>query len=63
MSKLLVQITGFKEMPQKQGKLLVATFQDETGTMELVWFRGHKWITRQHKTQYTLCDIRKDQLV
>jgi ATP-dependent DNA helicase RecG len=23
---------------------LVATFQDETGTMDLVWFRGHKWI-------------------
>ena len=23
---------------------MVGTFQDETGVMELVWFRGHKWI-------------------
>ncbi|MFC4721641.1 ATP-dependent DNA helicase RecG [Geojedonia litorea] len=37
-------ITGFKELPQKRGKLLVATFKDETGIMDLVWFRGHKWI-------------------
>ncbi|TXG39657.1 ATP-dependent DNA helicase RecG [Seonamhaeicola maritimus] len=37
-------ITGFKEVAQKQGKRLVATFQDDTGTMELVWFRGQKWI-------------------
>lgn len=26
------------------GKRLVATFVDDTGEMELVWFRGHKWI-------------------
>ncbi|TYA90837.1 ATP-dependent DNA helicase RecG, partial [Seonamhaeicola marinus] len=37
-------IKNFKEVAQKRGKRLVATFQDETGTMELVWFRGHKWI-------------------
>ncbi len=43
-----VQIVGkiikFQEIAQKRGKRLVATFQDETGTMELVWFRGQKWI-------------------
>lgn len=42
--QIIGTITGFKEMPQKQGKLLVANFRDETGTMDLVWFRGHKWI-------------------
>ncbi|MGC4039719.1 MAG: ATP-dependent DNA helicase RecG [Flavobacterium sp.] len=28
----------------KAKKRLVATFVDETGEMELVWFQGHKWI-------------------
>ena len=42
--QIIGKITGFKEMPQKRGKLLVATFQDETGSMDLVWFRSHKWI-------------------
>ncbi len=28
----------------KNKKRLVATFVDETGQMELVWFQGHKWI-------------------
>ena len=37
-------ITSFKEVAQKRGKRLTATFKDETGVMELVWFRGQKWI-------------------
>lgn len=28
----------------KNQKRLVATFVDDTGQMELVWFQGHKWI-------------------
>ena len=28
----------------KNKKRLVATFVDDTGQMELVWFQGHKWI-------------------
>ncbi|TWO32956.1 ATP-dependent DNA helicase RecG [Seonamhaeicola sediminis] len=43
------KITGFKEVAQKRGKRLVATFQDDTGTMELVWFRGQKWIRESLK--------------
>ncbi|NND61806.1 MAG: ATP-dependent DNA helicase RecG [Flavobacteriaceae bacterium] len=43
-----VQIKGkiihLKTVEQKRGKRLVATFTDETGKMELVWFRGIKWI-------------------
>ena len=48
-----VQIVGkiikFEEVAQKRGKRLVATFKDETGTMELVWFRGQKWIRESLK--------------
>src|SRR5699024_8149788 len=43
-----VQIVGkiihIRTLGEKRGKRLVATFMDETGKMELVWFRGHKWI-------------------
>ncbi|MFB9058194.1 DUF559 domain-containing protein [Mariniflexile ostreae] len=42
--QVIGKIIEFKEVAQKQGKRLVATFVDETGTMELVWFRGQKWI-------------------
>lgn len=37
-------VTTIQEVSQKRGKRLVATFKDDTGTMELVWFRGIKWI-------------------
>ncbi|MFC0605009.1 ATP-dependent DNA helicase RecG [Winogradskyella pulchriflava] len=43
-------ITGFKEVAQKRGKRLVADFKDDTGMMELVWFRGQKWIRESLKT-------------
>ena len=42
--QVIGKIVEFKEIAQKQGKRLIATFQDDTGTMELVWFRGQKWI-------------------
>ena len=48
--QVIGKITGFKEVAQKRGKRLVATFQDDTGTMELVWFRGQKWIRDSLKT-------------
>ena len=48
-----VQVTGkiinLKTVDQKNGKRLVAEFIDETGKMELVWFRGHKWIRENLK--------------
>ncbi|WP_338733616.1 ATP-dependent DNA helicase RecG [Mangrovimonas cancribranchiae] len=42
--QVIGKITRFREVAQKRGKRLVATFQDDTGIMELVWFRGQKWI-------------------
>ncbi|MDO1500412.1 DUF559 domain-containing protein [Winogradskyella maritima] len=49
--QVIGEITGFKEVAQKRAKRLVATFRDETGTMELVWFRGQKWIRESLKTK------------
>ncbi|WP_347374348.1 ATP-dependent DNA helicase RecG [Aequorivita sp. Q41] len=47
--QLIGKITHIKTVAQKRGKRLVATFIDETGTMELVWFRGQKWIRENLK--------------
>ena len=43
------KITHIKSVEQKRGKRLVADFVDETGKMELVWFRGQKWIRENLK--------------
>ncbi|WP_299229175.1 ATP-dependent DNA helicase RecG [uncultured Psychroserpens sp.] len=42
--QIIGKITGFKDVAQKRGKRLVATFEDDTGRIELVWFRGQKWV-------------------
>lgn len=42
--QLIGKIIHIKTVEQKRGKRLVATFTDDTGKMELVWFQGHKWI-------------------
>ncbi len=38
-------IKGYYTEGHGPGKRLVADFQDETGTIKLVWFKGGKWIT------------------
>jgi ATP-dependent DNA helicase RecG len=47
--QIIGKITNIKTIEQKKGKRLVATFVDETGKMELVWFRGQKWIRENLK--------------
>ncbi len=42
--QIVGKITNVKSVAQKRGSRLVATFQDASGTMELVWFKGQKWI-------------------
>nr|BFF41022.1 ATP-dependent DNA helicase RecG [Tenacibaculum mesophilum] len=42
--QIVGKITGVKTVKQKRGSRLVATFSDATGTIELVWFKGVKWI-------------------
>ena len=54
--QVIGKIIKFEEIARKRGKRLVASFQDDTGTMELVWFRGHKWIRENLKrnTDYVI---------
>lgn len=47
--QIIGKIIHIKTVEQKRGKRLVATFIDETGEMELVWFRGQKWIRENLK--------------
>lgn len=47
--QVLGKIVHLKTVEQKRGKRLVATFVDDTGQMELVWFRAHKWIRENIK--------------
>lgn len=42
--QIIGQIIELKTVNQKKGSRLVAKFRDDTGVMELVWFRGHKWL-------------------
>ena len=48
--QLVGKITTLRTVAQKKGSRLVATFADETGTMELVWFRGAKWVKESLKS-------------
>lgn len=47
--QIVGKIINIKTVEQKKGKRLVATFVDDTGQMELVWFQGHKWIRESLK--------------
>lgn len=47
--QLIGYISNFRTIEQKKGKRLVATFRDDTGEIELVWFRGQKWIAENIK--------------
>ncbi|MBT8260793.1 MAG: ATP-dependent DNA helicase RecG, partial [Bacteroidia bacterium] len=47
--QIIGEIIDVREVAQKRGKRLVARFKDETGEMELVWFRGQKWIRESLK--------------
>ena len=42
--QIVGKITHIKTVKQQRGSRLVATFIDDTGTMELVWFKGTQWI-------------------
>ncbi|MDR2233665.1 MAG: ATP-dependent DNA helicase RecG, partial [Tannerella sp.] len=44
------RIISFETLGEMQTKRLVATFTDGTGVIDLVWFKGLKWITEKYKT-------------
>lgn len=60
--QVIGKIIEFKEIAQKHGKRLVATFQDDSGVMELVWFRGQKWIRESLKLNTTYVIFGKTNL-
>jgi ATP-dependent DNA helicase RecG len=48
--QIIGKIIAIKTVEFAKGrKRLVATFVDDTGQMELVWFQGHKWIRESLK--------------
>jgi ATP-dependent DNA helicase RecG len=47
--QIVGKIVNIKTIEQKKGKRLVAKFVDDTGDIELVWFRGQKWIRENLK--------------
>lgn len=42
--QIIGKITRVKTVKQQRGSRLVATFIDETGSIELVWFKGVRWM-------------------
>ena len=44
------RIVSMQTIGQKRAQRLVAQLRDDTGTIDLVWFKGLKWITGSIKT-------------
>jgi ATP-dependent DNA helicase RecG len=47
------KITATEMVGDKRAKRFVATFADETGRLELVWFQGAKWVAEKIKPHLT----------
>ena len=47
--QIIGKIVHLKTVEQKKGSRLVARFMDDTGEIELVWFRGQKWLRENLK--------------
>lgn len=54
--QIIGKVTELATVKQKKGSRLIAKFQDETGILELVWFKGIQWIKDSIKinTQYVI---------
>lgn len=50
------EIINFETQGEGKGRRLIARFSDGTGIIELIWFKGIKFITEKYKTgtEYTL---------
>ncbi|MBK0381227.1 ATP-dependent DNA helicase RecG [Mucilaginibacter segetis] len=44
--QVLARLTSYEIIGEKRTKRLVAQANDETGTIELVWFQGIKWVEK-----------------
>lgn len=54
--QIIGRVVELKTIQQKKGTRLVGKFQDDTGAIELVWFKGHKWLKDSIKinTQFVI---------
>lgn len=43
--QIIGKLTAIKKVGQQRASRLVATFTDDTGKIELVWFKGIKWLS------------------
>lgn len=46
------KITNTRTVGTKRSQRFIATFADETGMLDLVWFQGAKWISEKIKPNY-----------
>ena len=55
--QIIGNITSLMEVNQKRGSRLVGKFEDETGSIELIWFKGQQWIRKliQPNKPYVVC--------
>ena len=42
--QMIGEVSSFKEIKQKKGSRFTAVFKDSTGIINLVWFKGGKWL-------------------
>jgi ATP-dependent DNA helicase RecG len=48
--QIIGQIISFDEVGESKSRRLIAKFTDETGTIDLVWFQGIKYVKDKYKT-------------
>ena len=55
-AQLRGRLTAPKLIGEKQARRITATFSDDTGSMELVWFKGLKWVQQslKHGEEYVV---------
>ena len=47
--QIVGRLVGLKDIKQKRGSRLVGTFVDDTGQLDLVWFRATTWLKKNLK--------------
>ena len=47
--QIIGQVSNIRTVNQKKGSRVLATFTDPTGSLELIWFKGVKWIKESLK--------------
>lgn len=47
--QIIGRLLSFREIGAKHSKRLTAVFKDDTGTIELVWFKGIRWVKQSLK--------------